>query len=148
MSSLPEKYTAQICELLENSTCFLLGRLEKNGSVYPFIDTKFDIPTGKDFDKQEDFRQKDHIYAGYRGVGWRLLPGVPLILKVPAIPFWQNAQTKPLSVSLMPLKHSGSLPDGFHSVWTCRGNPVSPQLKHTTIPISFMPKDFLPQECV
>ena len=75
MSSLPEKYTAQICELLENSTCFLLGRLEKNGSVYPFIDTKFDIPTGKDFDKQEDFRQKDHIYGWIQGRGLEALAG-------------------------------------------------------------------------
>ena len=75
MLSLPEKYTAQICELLENSTCFLLERLEKNGSVYPLIDTKFDIPTGKDFDKQEDFRQKDHIYGWIQGRGLEALAG-------------------------------------------------------------------------
>ena len=76
MSFIAPEYTAKISELLKSSTLFLLERLEKNGSMYPFIDTKFDIVSGKDFGPQsEDFRQKDHIYGWVQGRGLEALAG-------------------------------------------------------------------------
>ncbi|MBQ8755190.1 MAG: AGE family epimerase/isomerase [Lentisphaeria bacterium] len=75
MMLLAENHIAGIGRLLEDSTRFLLERLDANGSVYPFIDTKFDIPTGKDFDDSEDFRRKDHIYGWIQGRGLEALAG-------------------------------------------------------------------------
>ena len=53
-----------------NSAEYFISRQEKNSSDYPFIDTKFNIRTGKDFDNScEEFRRRDCIYGWIQGRG-------------------------------------------------------------------------------
>ncbi len=55
--------------LIRESALYMVERFERNHD-YPFIDTKFDIVSGRDFGAgDEDFRQKDFIYGWIQGRG-------------------------------------------------------------------------------
>jgi hypothetical protein len=57
-----------ILPILRNSMELIVERFEKNGPQYPFIDTKFNIVTGKDFGPNDElFRQKECIYSWIQG---------------------------------------------------------------------------------
>jgi hypothetical protein len=59
-----------ILPILRNSMELIVERFEKNGPQYPFIDTKFNIVTGKDFGPNDElFRQKECIYSWIQGRG-------------------------------------------------------------------------------
>ncbi len=52
----------------------ILERFERNAPDYPFIDTKFDIVSGRDYDeKDEPFRQRGCIYSWIQGRGLEIL---------------------------------------------------------------------------
>ncbi len=56
-------------DLIRKSASYMVERFERNCD-YPFIDTKFDICSGKDFGPgDEEFRQKDFIYGWIQGRG-------------------------------------------------------------------------------
>ena len=48
----------------------MLERFERNGAEYPFIDTKFDPVSGRDFDRQDPpFRRRECVYTWIQGRG-------------------------------------------------------------------------------
>ena len=52
------------------SMTMILQRYENHNGAYPFVDTKFDIVTGRDFDDHDEpFRRKDCIYSWIQGRG-------------------------------------------------------------------------------
>ncbi len=58
----------EIDNILIESMTLIAARFERGG--YPFVDTKFDIVTGRDFDgHDEPFRQKTCIYTWIQGRG-------------------------------------------------------------------------------
>ena len=66
----------ELTELLFRSFSCMLERIEKNLASYPFIDTKFNIRTGKNFSAQDEyFRQRDHIYGWIQGRGLESIAG-------------------------------------------------------------------------
>lgn len=57
-------------EIIEPSIRRIVDRYEAHKGQYPFLDTKFDIVTGRDFDDtDEPFRRKDCIYSWIQGRG-------------------------------------------------------------------------------
>ena len=59
-----------ISQILRTSIEVILSRFERNWKNYPFIDTKFHIVSGRDYDdSDEPFRRKDCIYAWIQGRG-------------------------------------------------------------------------------
>ena len=60
----------EISEILRTSIELILSRFELNRGKYPFIDTKFNIVSGRDFDESDEpFRRKDCIYSWIQGRG-------------------------------------------------------------------------------
>jgi hypothetical protein len=58
-----------LANLIRESARYMVERFENNRD-YPFIDTKFDIVSGRDFGEgDENFRQKDFIYGWIQGRG-------------------------------------------------------------------------------
>ncbi|MBQ7393629.1 MAG: AGE family epimerase/isomerase [Lentisphaeria bacterium] len=58
----------QIDRILTDSMTLIADRFDRGG--YPFIDTKFDIVTGRDFgENDEPFRRKECVYAWIQGRG-------------------------------------------------------------------------------
>ncbi len=56
--------------ILRASTEVMLSRFERGGGEYRFVDTKFDIVTGRDFGEgDEPFRRRDCIYSWIQGRG-------------------------------------------------------------------------------
>ncbi len=61
---------SEIEPILRNSVRILLERFERNAERYPFVDTKFNIVSGRDFgDADEPFRRRDCIYSWIQGRG-------------------------------------------------------------------------------
>ena len=59
-----------ISQILRTSMEIILSRFEINQNKYPFIDTKFHIVSGRDYDDgDEPFRRKDCIYSWIQGRG-------------------------------------------------------------------------------
>ena len=56
--------------ILRTSSEVILSRFERNRDHYPFIDTKFHIVSGRDYDENDEpFRRKDCIYSWIQGRG-------------------------------------------------------------------------------
>lgn len=59
-----------ISQILRTSTEVILSRFEKNRENYPFIDTKFHVVSGRDYDESDEpFRRKDCIYSWIQSRG-------------------------------------------------------------------------------
>ena len=59
-----------ISKILRSSIEVILSRFERDRKNYPFIDTKFHIVSGRDYDdSDEPFRRRDCIYAWIQGRG-------------------------------------------------------------------------------
>ena len=59
-----------IPQILRMSMEMILSRFELNQKKYPFIDTKFNIVSGRDYDESDEpFRRKDCIYSWIQGRG-------------------------------------------------------------------------------
>ena len=59
-----------ITRILRTSTEVILSRFEGNRQNYPFIDTKFNVVSGRDYDESDEpFRRKDCIYSWIQGRG-------------------------------------------------------------------------------
>ena len=60
-------------KIIYDSARYMLERFERNAD-YPFIDTKFNIVSGRDFGSgDEDFRQRDFVYGWIQGRGMESL---------------------------------------------------------------------------
>ena len=61
-------WKTQIDRILTDSMTVIADRFERGG--YPFIDTKFDIVSGRDFgENDEPFRRKECVYSWIQGRG-------------------------------------------------------------------------------
>ena len=59
-----------ISQILRTSIEVILSRFERDRKNYPFIDTKFNIVSGRDYDERDEpFRRKDCIYSWIQGRG-------------------------------------------------------------------------------
>ena len=59
-----------ITQILRTSTEVILSRFERIRKIYPFIDTKFHVVTGRDYDESDEpFRRKNCIYSWIQGRG-------------------------------------------------------------------------------
>ena len=59
-----------ISQILRTSIEVILSRFEHDRKNYPFIDTKFHIVSGRDYDESDEpFRRKDCIYSWIQGRG-------------------------------------------------------------------------------
>jgi len=59
-----------ITQILRTSTEVILSRFERIRKNYPFIDTKFHVVTGRDYDESDEpFRRKNCIYSWIQGRG-------------------------------------------------------------------------------
>ena len=62
--------THAISHIIERSIRLILDRFEREGASYPFVNTKFDIVSNRDFDEtDEPFRRKECIYSWIQGRG-------------------------------------------------------------------------------
>jgi len=55
--------------MIDQSISIILDRFERNASGYGFIDTKFDIVTGRDFERPEPYFQNDFIFGIWKESG-------------------------------------------------------------------------------
>ncbi len=64
----------EIRKIIRTSMSRIVGRFEKNGLSYPYVDTKFDIVSGRDFGPDDEpFRRRDCIYSWIQGRGMESL---------------------------------------------------------------------------
>lgn len=65
----------QYHDLIIKSMTIILDRFEKNAASYGFIDTKFNIVSGKDFEGDESFMQRECIFGWIQGRALESLAG-------------------------------------------------------------------------